>query len=186
MEVTIYEFDENINFLRRIEAESANINSFKWNLKNVKIIDSNGKILSNNIENFSYISTYDLKKIKSLYSNLDTISFWDIEDEIKLLEERGYSTREMETKFHRSLAFPFFLLSMLLLSGVFTLGTNIKENNSTYIFAAIVASVIIYFFNDLSSVLGKTEKLPVTISVWMPIVIIFIFSAVGVIHANQK
>jgi len=186
VEVSIYEFDEDINFLRRIEAESANINSFKWNLKNVKIIDSNGKILSNNIENFSYISAYDLRKIKSLYSNLDTVSFWHIEDQIRLLEERGYSTREMETKLHRSLAFPFFLLSMLLLSGVFTLGTNIKENNSTYIFIAIISSVIIYFLNDLSSVLGKTEKLPVSISVWMPIVIIFIFSAVGVIHANQR
>ena len=186
MEVTIYEFDENINFTSRVEAKSANISSFQWNLKNVKIIDKNGKILSNNIENFSYISAYDLKKIKSLYSNLDTISFWNIEDQIRLLEERGYSTREMETKLHRSLAFPFFLLSMLLLSGVFTLGANIKENNSTYIFVAIVSSVIIYFFNDLSAVLGKTEKLPVSISVWMPIVIIFIFSAVGVIHANQK
>ena len=186
MEVTIYEFDENINFLRRIEAESANINSFKWNLENVKIIDNEGKIISKNIENFSYISAYDLKKIKSLYSNLDTVSFWNIEDQIRLLEERGYSTREMETKLHRSLAFPFFLLSMLLLSGVFTLGTNIKENNSSYIFIAIISSVIIYFFNDLSSVLGKTEKLPVIIAVWMPIVIIFIFSAVGVIHANQK
>ena len=120
-----------------------------------------------------------MKKIKSLYSNLDTISFWDIEDQIRLLEERGYSTREMETKLHRSLAFPFFLLSMILLSGVFTLGTNIKENNSTYIFLAIISCVIIYFFNDLSSVLGKTEKLPVNISVWMPIVIIFIFSTVA-------
>ena len=186
VEVTIYEFDEDINFLRRIEAESANINSFKWNLENVKIIDNEGKIILKNIQNFSYISAYDLKKIKSLYSNLDTVSFWNIEDQIRLLEERGYSTREMETKLHRSLAFPFFLLSMLLLSGVFTLGTNIKENNSTYIFVAIVSSVIIYFFNDLSAVLGKTEKLPVNISVWMPIVIIFIFSAVGVIHANQK
>ncbi len=186
MEVTIYEFDDDINFLRRIEATSANINSNKWNLKNVKIIDKKGKIVSDNIKNFSYTSVYDLKKIKTLYSNLDTISFWNIEDQIRLLEERGYSTREMETKLHKSLAFPFFLLSMLLLSGVFTLGTNIKENNSTYIFLAIVSSVIIYFFNDLSSVLGKTEKLPISISVWMPIVIIFIFSAVGVIHANQK
>ena len=30
-----------------------------------------------------------------------------IRNEIKLLEERGYSTKEMETKLHRSLAFPF-------------------------------------------------------------------------------
>ena len=74
----------------------------------------------------------------------------------------------------------------IALSGVFTLGTNAKENNLNYIFIAIISSVVIYFFNDLSLVLGKTEKLPVEVSAWMPIVIIFIFSAVGVIYANQK
>ena len=75
---------------------------------------------------------------------------------------------------------------MVLLSGVFTLGMNFKDNNWTYLFIAILTSVIIYFFNDLSSALGKTEKLPVEIAVWMPILIIFLFSAVGVVHVNQK
>ena len=186
MNLTIYEFDRKNNFIRRIEAESANISSVRWSLKNVKIINADGMNISKSMEKFSYISMYDIKKIKSLYSNPDTISFWNIENEIKLLEERGYSTKEMESKLHRSLAYPFFLLSMILLSGVFTLGTNAKENNLNYIFIAIISSVVIYFFNDLSLVLGKTEKLPVEVSAWMPIVIIFIFSAAGVIHANQK
>ena len=186
MNITIYEFDKNNNFIKRIEAESSNISTLKWNLKNVKIIDKNGQILSENLENLSYISLYDINKIKSLYSNLDTVSFWNIENEIKLLEERGYSTKEMETKLQKSLAFPFFLLSMILLSGVFTLGMKFKESNFTYVFVAIIASVLIYFFNDFSAVLGKTEKLPLVVAVWMPIAIIFIFSAVGIIHANQK
>ena len=92
----------------------------------------------------------------------------------------------MEAKLHRSYAFPFFLLSMILLSSVFTLGVRFKENNLTYVFIAIIASVLIYFFNDFSAVLGTTERLPMKIAVWMPLAIIFIFSAVGVIHANQK
>jgi len=184
--VTIYEFDQNNNFTRRIEAESANISSTKWSLKNVRIISNDGKILSENLKNYSHISMYDVIKINSLYSNLDTISFWSINNEIKLLEERGYSTKEMEAKLHRSYAFPFFLLSMVLLSSVFTLGVRSKENNWTYVFIAIIASVLIYFFNDFSAVLGKTEKLPMEIAVWMPIVIIFVFSSVGIIHANQK
>ena len=184
--VTIYEFDRENNFKSRIEASSADISNYNWNLYNVKIIDAAGKIIVNNQEKASYLSVYDIKKIKSLYSNLDTVSFWRIDNEIKLLEDRGYSTKEMEAKLQRALAYPFFLLSMVLLSGVFTLGINIKENNWSYLFIAIIASVIIYFFNDLSSVMGKTEKLPIELAVWMPIVIIFIFSAIGVIHANQK
>jgi len=186
VDVTIYEFDKNYEFVQRIEAETANISSLKWKLKNVKIINDDGNISSKNIKNATYISMYDIEKIKNLYANLDTVSFWDIEDEIKLLEERGYSTKEMEAKLHRSFAFPFFLLSMLLLSSFFTLGTKFSENNWTYVFITIILSIIVFFFNDFSAVLGKTERLPIEIAVWMPIAIIFIFSFIGIIHANQK
>ncbi len=186
MNVIIFEFTKSGEFIRRIEAKSADISTVEWSLENAKIIDAEGKVLSENLENVTFVSMYDINKIKSLYSNLDTISFWSLGNEIKLLEERGYSTREMESKLQRSLAFPFFLLSMLLLSAFFTLGIEFKENNWTYVFVAIITSVIIYFFNDFSAILGETEKLPIEMSVWMPITIIFIFSAVGIIHANQK
>ena len=136
IEVSIYEFDLDYNFIRRIEAEKANILDLEWKLTNVTIINSDGEIEGENIELAKYKSLYDIKKIKSLYSNLDTISFWNIKKEILLLEERGYSTNEMKAKMQRSFAFPFFLLSMLLLSGVFTLGTNFKENNWKYGFMA--------------------------------------------------
>ena len=157
LEVTIYEFDNNNDFVRRIEADSADISSLEWTLKNVDILDRDGNLLSENINKLSYISMYDIKKIKSLYSNLDTISFWSLKNEIKLLQDRGYSPREVKAKFQRSLAFPFFLLSMVLLSGVFTLGMGLKDNNWNYIFIAIITSVIIFYFNDFSAALGKTE-----------------------------
>ena len=184
--LTIYEFDYNNNFLKRIEAKSADISSLNWKLNDAKVIDKDGKIVSENINKLPYQSRYDIKKIKSLYSNLDTVSFWNLENEIKLLENRGYSTRAMKTKLQRSLAFPFFLLSMVLLSGVFTLGNRSKEDNLAYVFIAIITSVLIFYLNDFSAALGKTEKLPIEVSVWMPIVIIFIFGAAGLIHANQK
>ena len=184
--VSIYEFDSNNNFLQRIEAKSANIKTKHWSIKDAKIIDGSGVLISENIQNLTYRSMYDIKKIKSLYSNLDTISFWNLVNEIQLLEDRGYSTREMRAKFQKSLAFPMFLLSMVLLSGVFTLGVQFKENNWTYAFISIIASVLIFYFNDFSAALGKTEKLPIEVSVWMPIIIIFLFSFVGLIHANQK
>ena len=85
----------------------------------------------------------------------------------------------------QSFAFPFFLLSMVLLSGVVTLGMSQKKN-WTYVFIAIFSSVLIFYFNDFSAALGKTDKLPVEIAIWMTIAIIFIFGTVGLIHANQK
>ncbi len=186
MNVTIYQFDGNNNFTKRYEAKTADISSVNWILKDVTVTDIDGKVISKDKLNYDYKSIYDIKKIRSLYSNLDTISFWNLEHEIKLLEDRGYSTNEMRAKLQRSLAFPFFLLSMVFIGGVFTLGIQLKENNWTYVFVAIITSVLIFYFNDFSAALGKTGKLPIEISVWMPIVIFFIFGAVGLIHANQK
>ena len=186
MNISIHQFDKNNNFVKRIEASSADITSLEWTLKNVKIIDAEGKIISENMDNISYNSLYNIEKILSLYSNLETVSFWSIPHEIKILEERGYSTKPMETKFHRSLAYPFFLLAMTLLSGVFTLGITFKENNLFYVSITIITCVLIYFFNDFSAALGRTGKISLTVAVWMPIIIIFIFSAVGAIYANQK
>ena len=56
-------------------------------LKNIKIINADGIVSSENIKDPSYFSMYDIKKIKSLYTNLDTVSFWNIENEINLLVE---------------------------------------------------------------------------------------------------
>jgi len=184
--ISIFQFDKDNNFIKRIEARAAEITSLEWKLEGVKIIDADGIVLSKNIDNVSYMSLYNLDKILSLYSNLDTISFWNIGNEIKLLEERGYSTKQMETKFQRALAYPFFLLAMTLLSGVFTLGIQFKESNLTYIVITIITCVLVYYFNDFSAALGRTEKIAIEIAVWMPIIIIFIFSAAGAIYANQK
>ena len=186
MQVTIYEFNKNNDYLKSFKIEYADISTKIWKLKNTMVINADGNILQKNVDDLTYKSIYDVGKIRSLYSNLDTVSFWNLENEIQLLEDRGYSTNEMRAKLQRSLAFPFFLLSMVLLSGVFTLGIQIKDNNFTYIFIAIISSVLIFYFNDFSAALGKTDKLPIEVSVWMPIVIIFIFSCVGLIHANQK
>jgi len=183
--LSIYEFDKNNNFIKRIEADTADISSLNWKLSNVETIDGDGNLFKSDDDLF-YLSMYDVNKIKSLYSNLDTISFWGLKNEIKLLENRGYSPKDVKAKLQKSLAFPFFLLGMIFLSGVFTLGLGSKANNWRYIFIAIIASVVIFYFNDFSAALGKTEKLPIIISVWMPIVIILIFGSVGLIHANQK
>ena len=186
LNVTIYKFDNENNFSKRIESEIANIVSSEWILKNVKVIDKDGNILEENISDVTYKSIYDSEKIKSLYANLDTISFWALPEEIDLLEDRGYSTSEMRSKLQQTLAFPFFLLSMVLLSGVITLGIQTKTNALNHTFTAIIACVFIFYFNRFSAALGKTDKLPIEVSVWMPVIIIFIISAVGLIHANQK
>jgi len=184
--VSIYQFDENNILISRMEAESADIRKVTWILKNVKEYIKNENFIHDEYDELKYTSIYDINKIRSLYSNLDTISFWKIQDQIEILQKRGYSTKEMQGKFQKAISFPFFLMSMVLLAGVFTLGMKYRGSNWLYILIAIVACVIIYYCNYFSLALGKTEKIPIRLSVWMPVIIVFVFSSVGLIHVNQK
>ena len=63
--LTIYEFDMQNDFIRTIHAKSANISSSKWILNGITISDKEGNFTKKKDgSNFFYKSTYDLEKIK--------------------------------------------------------------------------------------------------------------------------
>ena len=184
--ISLYQFDEKNNLIARIESENANIKTKKWRLNNVIIYRADNNNSVEKIDKAIYQSAYDAKSIKNIYANVNTVSFWKIKDVIKLYKKRGYSTAEYEGLLQKSLAFPFFLLSMVFLAAVGIFSTGYKGNFFYYIAFSIFSCVFVYYFNDFSKALGQTGKLPIGVSVWMPILVIFIFSSIGLIRVQQK
>ena len=83
-------------------------------------------------------------------------------------------------------ALPLFLFLMVVLASIFTIGSVNKSQNLYYIFISIVTCVIIYYFKDLSIALGQTNRIPLVLSVWMPIIAISLFCLIGVLQINEK
>ena len=184
--VSLYQFDEKNNLIARIEAANANIKTKKWRLNNVIIYRADDKNSVEKIDRAIYQSAYDVQSIQNIYANINTVSFWKIKDVIELYKKRGYSTAEYEGLFQKSLAFPFFLLSMVFLAAVGIFSTGYKGNFFYYITFSIFSCIFVYYFNDFSKALGQTGKLPIIVSIWMPILVIFIFSSIGLIRVQQK
>ena len=184
--VSLYQFDEKNNLIARIEAANANIKTKKWRLNNVIIYRTDDKNSVEKIDRAIYQSAYDVQSIKNIYANINTVSFWKIKDVIELYKKRGYSTAEYEGLFQKSLAFPFFLLSMVFLAAVGIFSTGYKGNFFYYTTFSVFACVFVYYFNDFSKALGQTGKLPIVVSIWMPILVIFIFTSIGLIRVQQK
>ena len=105
--VSIYQFDENGKHNLRIESLEADINDYRW-----KLIDSHIYYTDNNksikYEEYYFLSNLDINGIKGLFANLDSISFWELNKLKKNYKYLGYSTREIDSEFQRSLAFPIF------------------------------------------------------------------------------
>ena len=75
---------------------------------------------------------------------------------------------------------------MVVLASIFSIGTVSSKQNYYYIILSILISVVIFYFKDLSIALGQTEKINLTLSIWMPVIAIGLFCAIGVIQINEK
>ena len=184
---TIYILDTDFNFLKRYDSKLIFINKKEWILENTKVLSSNEVAEKINQEkDYTLNSTIEINELKNLFTNANTISFWNILNSIKKLNDRGYSGDELKIKFHKYLSLPIYLFSMIILATVFTI--NIKKNysNFIYIFFGVILGIVIYFLNDLSIALGIAGKMPLTLSVWIPIFLILVISTINLIKINEK
>ena len=167
--INIYEFDLKNKFIKRIDAKEVEIKANKWILKNARITNDNSK---NYTSDYIHISNIDLKEISNFFLNSQVFSIWNINSELEKIRERGYYGQEIIVTLNKYISLPFFLFSLTCLSTIFTLKINIKFSNFSYIFVCIVIGILIHFCVDLSIALGKSGKIPLTLSVWFPIIII--------------
>ncbi len=185
LDVTIYNLNENNLIVERLESKKVNISDSIWVLEKPEIYKG---IDSEKIFKDSHVikSQYNYEKISSLYSNLDTISFFEIMTEYKILIDKGYGKELLNEKLNIFFSLPFFLFLMVVLASIFTIGTVNKSQNIYYIFISIITCVVIYYFKDLSIALGQTNRISLGLSVWMPIIAISLFCLIGIIQINEK
>ena len=75
---------------------------------------------------------------------------------------------------------------MTALASILTMHSLKKSDNFRYIILGLIVSILIYYFKDLSIALGKTDRIPLIISIWVPIITLFFFNLVGVLQINEK
>ena len=184
--ISIYKFDENKVLFERINAKTSNISSTKWIAKNVTRYRFGDEDTQENFETLVINSNYDKEKLNSIYSNLDTISFYKLIRNKDELIQKGYNSSLLEEKKHFYLSLPFFLVFMVFLAGIFTLNDNEKKQNTYYILLSIVTCVVIFYLKNFSTALGTTERIPLLISVWAPVIILSIFCSAGLLQIHDK
>jgi len=186
--VTIYNLDKNFNFLKRTDSQIAKISNKNWNLENSIIVSNNenAEIKHNIYPSITYNSSINIEDLKEYFSNANTVSFWEIANSIENLNARGYSADELKIKFHKYLSLPFYLFGMILLSTLFTIAINREYNTLMYLFFGLIAGFLIFFLNDLSIAVGLSNKLPLAIAVWAPVMIIMLLSIFNLIKIHEK
>ena len=184
--ITIYNYNNSNDFIKRIDAEKGNINKKKWVLEKINIISSNKKNKENYLTNLTYETNIDINEIKNIYKNTDTTSLFDINKEIMLLEDKGYSSIDLRIRFQKLISFPIYLLAMSILSGLMIINLGKTSSYLRYGLYGVIISIIIYFLNDLSITIAKSGIISVDFSVWIPIFLVILINLIGITQVNAK
>ena len=175
----ITEFDEDYNVMRNIISEKINIKTNEWIIFNPKILVRNR---SEDLEQIKINTNFNYKLINSLFSNLSSLSFFELVELKKNYEQLNYSTIDIDIQINKIISYPVYLILMTLLSSLIMLNSRKYKSNTLKISIGLFFCVIIYYLNNLFNVLGATEKINYIISIWFPLLIL----SSAIIFASSK
>ena len=183
-DIDIIQLDKSFKFLKNINSERADIKNNKWILYNSKIVDKFNNV--SDVEQMSFESNFTYQDISNLFSNLSSLNIWNL---IKLKENYvsiNYSTTEIDYHIQRIIAYPFLITIISLLTAILMININYQKPKLFIIVIGILISVLIYYINFFFGTMGKNEKIPLLISVWIPVVILTAISFIGLVRINEK
>ncbi len=185
--ITIFNFDENYNLKEKIFSKKADIQSSKWLLSDVSLYKIENELFEvEKKETVTINSIYTYEKIINLFKNFETLSFVDLLVNYKKLIDQGYNKNFLNQSLHTMMSMPFLLFIMTALASILIMNSLKKFNNFRFIIIGIITCVIVYYLKDLSIALGQTNRIPLSLAAWVPVIAIGFFSLIGVLQINEK
>src|SRR3989338_2549222 len=184
-EATIWFFDENGRFYRKIDAQKLFLKDGFWLLENGILNDEK----SLNIEIASEIihttlqSDFVIDKIVSNFQNAKLFSVFSLPSLIASLKEAGFQSAKFEVYFHSLLAKPLLFVAMVLIACFFGINNFRNQNTALMVFFGIICGLALYITLGFIAALGSSRFLPIFASTW---IITFICLAIGILLIYKK
>ena len=182
-DVVITQFDNNFLPKKYIYGEIADIKKNNWIIQRAVIIENNVRTIE---DNFVFQSNFNSEKINTLFSNLTSLTIWELFNLKDEYASVGYSVKEINLHLQTIYSFPVYLTILTIFASVIMLNVPFNKPKFFYLLLGIFVSVLIFYVNHFSSLLGQNNKLPIIMSVWLPHVIVSILTGIGIVRINEK
>jgi lipopolysaccharide export system permease protein len=176
-------FDENFNLIKSIKSDKIDIKDNEWLIYDVTIFKDN---VSQKKDLIKFKSNFNQKRIENLFSNLSSLSLLKLIDLRQNYKSLNYSTVDVDMQIYKVATYPLFLVIMTILSSIIMLNTKKSSSKILKITIGLFFSVVIYYINNFFNVMGSTEKLPLMVSIWTPIIFLSLVNLIMLVNINEK
>tara|TARA_Y100001958_G_C21222337_1_gene547692 strand:+ start:1075 stop:2154 length:1080 start_codon:yes stop_codon:yes gene_type:complete len=184
IDVVINQFNKEFDLDRTIQSSKVNISNELWIINDPVITKKN--ITDKNVENLILQTSFNTKKINSLFSNISTLNLLELFDLKKDYEKLGYSSKEIQIHLLDLFTTPVFYGILTVLSSIIMFQVNRNKSLFFHIIFGVLMSVIIYYINFIFNSLGNNGEIPAAASILIPLTCLIIFSIIGLIRINEK
>ena len=176
-------FNKDFEIVSNLQSKKIDIKKKQWLIYNAKIYKNNDYEIKEVLEietNFNY------KRIKTLYSNLSSLSVLQLFELRNNYKKLNYSVTEVNLQILKIFAYPIYLVLITILSALIMFKIKRLDTTTLKISLGLFISVIIYYINNFFLVMGSTEKIPLIFAIFVPLAILSLINSYMIYRINEK
>ena len=167
-DVIVFLYSANDHFTGRIDAKTGRLQDRAWLLRDAWVSDTNGRPTHH--DTFSLDTTLTPEQIQESFASPDTLSFWDLPGFIRAAQAAGFSATRYQLYLYTLYALPALFAAMVLMAASFSLRISREGGVAKVILFSAACGFAVYFFSDLTRVLGQSGAVPVLLAATAPAV----------------
>lgn len=180
--VSVFSFDSDDQFRSRIESAVAYLRDGYWEFRDAREYRRDG---TQHFEAKHIATALTTSKIEETFSSPETVSFWNIPEYVKIMEETGFPTTRMEIYFQSLLAKPLLFAALILLAATFSLRPPRFGGTGALIGLGVLAGFFIFFAESMLQAFGISQKIPVFMAAWTPAALTLLLGVAALLHTED-
>lgn len=165
-EVLVLLYGPNDHFIGRIDARSAQLQDRFWVLRDAWVSDLQGVPVHH--ETYRLPTTLTPEQIVESSTAPDALSFWDLPSYIRAAQAAGFSASRYQLYLYTLYALPALFAAMVFMAASFSLKLGREGGMAKVILLSAACGFGVFFFQDLTMVLGRSGAVPVLLAATAP------------------
>ena len=182
-DVRIYRFKSEDRFDTRIDAESAMLTDDHWLLHKVVVISPDAERVQ--YSSLSIPTKLNWQTIEKSVTNPKSTPVWELPDQIRRIEESGFSAALHRAHFHATLVSPISLCAMVIIAATFAIRQPRRGGLLLIMTYGALAGIGFYILSQIFLRLGQSGQIPAILAAWAPTTCVLMLGSTWLLYTED-
>lgn len=182
-DVIIFTLGNEDKFLRRVDAESAQLRDGYWLLDGALVTAPETTALR--YQQVTLPTRLTVNQIQESFAPPETLSFWALPSFIRNMEASGFAAQRHRLYWYSLMAMPLLMCAMVLVGAVFALKYRRVGSTGMLIIAGASVGFGVYFLSDLIGALALSGTMPPALAAWSIASVATVVGVITLLHQED-